>query len=140
VAGRSALSAEGAVLGRAAESLRREIELSCRPPSPACAQGVLAKRTASGWRATLQRKGARPPAASEALSDGTTLTVEPTEAWSQKRSSAASLLGAYLLLDALLVFVLGLWLFNRALARPVDRLVAAAERIGRCQLGEPSAA
>jgi signal transduction histidine kinase len=48
-----------------------------------------------------------------------------------------ALVTAYLVLNALVAFVLGMFLLDRALSHPFDRLAAAANRIGRLELDDP---
>ena len=53
------------------------------------------------------------------------------------QESAGSLLASYMLLGTLITFLVGAALLNRVVARPLDRLASAAERIGRLELDDP---
>ncbi|MGC4122302.1 MAG: ATP-binding protein [Myxococcales bacterium] len=70
------------------------------------------------------------------LPGGGSVTVERA-ALHQERRSATSLLAAYILLGTLATFVVGTVLLNRLIARPLDKLASAADRIGRLELDDP---
>ncbi len=69
--------------------------------------------------------------------DSSAPQLSPGPSALRRRSGAVSLLVSYSLLSALLGLVLGYLLVNRLIARPLDRLAAAAERIGRLELDDP---
>jgi signal transduction histidine kinase len=73
-------------------------------------------------------------AVAPAMPDGRRLLVRPKTPQLEK---LASFHLYYELLGALLVFVVGFAMLNRAISRPIDRLADAAERIGRLELDDP---
>ncbi|HEY3449222.1 MAG TPA: ATP-binding protein [Myxococcales bacterium] len=87
-------------------------------------------------RIAVSPRPASSAASSTPLAGGGSVTVERVGGV-QEQGSATSLLAAYILLGTLFTFVFGTVLLNRLIARPLDKLASAAERIGRLELDDP---
>jgi len=78
-----------------------------------------------------------------ALQTATTLPLllatraDPTGAPTATLRAMLKLVVAYTVLDGFVLFFIGWFLMNRVVARPVDKLAEAAERIGRLELDSP---
>jgi signal transduction histidine kinase len=141
VASRVAAAEGRASLEGASRLLSASLGRACPGLAPACLESVLGDGRAPPFaRVLAARDGPFPPGATQApLGDGRTLVIPPVGPSAKRGAEAAALLVPYFLLDALVLFVLGFFLLNRAVARPLDRLAAAADRIGKLELEDPLA-
>ena len=126
-------------LAAAADSLARCIAASCDGLESGCvaarAQALSSPQLAVFPAAEF--KGAPAPGVAFAAMPGGGAVVVYSRAGSAERTQAGTLVAAYTLLSALITFLIGASLLNRVIARPLDRLAAAAERIGRLELDDP---
>jgi signal transduction histidine kinase len=133
--------AAGRELQKTADGAARAISSACRDRDPQCAVELAQAISGESWRVSLdQRAPAVAPATAGAarLEDGRTLIVSPVAPQAAAvHPSVAGLQLGYLLLNALLTFVVGLLLLQRVVTRPLDRLADAADRIGRLELDDP---
>ncbi|MBI5548197.1 MAG: HAMP domain-containing protein [Deltaproteobacteria bacterium] len=130
-------------LGIAARSLARCVEVACEGAGPSC----VSTRARTLGTADLNvnvvdewKDRSTAGVASAPLRGGRgEVVVSPAvfEPSPSGRSQVGALLIAYAILGGLFTFILGSALLNRVIARPLDRLAGAAERIGRLELDDP---
>ncbi len=120
-------------------ALARQLDERCGADA-ACLERVASEASSRELRFSVReasRSSAERPIAAR-LGDGRVLVAEAGPR-ARRADGLGSALGSYSLINGLIAFVVGFFLFNRTVGRPVDRLADAAERIGRLELDEPLA-